>query len=171
MKIDGRVGWTVTLAVIALVALLAPPNLPTSRALAIWLVIVTALALAALLRYSRARGGPVPASRFEQALRKRKPTTAQPEELLRMEREILLGIADADHAHRQLLPLLRTTVAARLAARHGLEPDRRPELERELLGDEVWELLRPDRPEPTDRHGPGLREEQVVAVIEKVESL
>jgi hypothetical protein len=171
MRFSGRLGWTVTLAAIALVALLAPPRLSTSRALAIWLVIVAALVLVALIRESRARGGPPPASQFEQALRQRKPATAQPEELLRMEREILLGIADADHAHRRLLPLLRATASARLAARHGVEPGRRPELERGLIGDEVWELLRPDRPEPTDRHGPGLREEQVVAVIEKVESL
>ena len=88
-----------------------------------------------------------------------------------MEREILLGIADADHAHRRLLPLLRATAAARLASRHGLELDRRPDLQRELLGREVWELLRPDRPAPADRHGSGLPREQVVAVIERVESL
>ena len=171
MKLGGRLGWTVTLSAISLVALLAPPKLSTSRALAIWLVIVAALVLVALIRESRERGGPVPASRFEQALRKPKPQRAQPEELLRMEREILLGIADADQAHRKLLPLLRATASARLAARHGLEPGRRPELERERLGDEVWDLVRPDRPQPADRHGPGLREEQVVAVIEKVESL
>jgi hypothetical protein len=171
MKLNGRLGWTVTVSAIALVALLAPPKLSTSRALAIWLVIVAALVLVALIRESRERGGPVPPSRFEQALRKRKPATGQPEELVRMERELLLGIADADHAHRQLLPLLRATASARLAARHGLEPGRRAELERELLGEEVWQLLRPDRPEPADRHGPGLAQEQVVAVIEKVESL
>ncbi|HKN63742.1 MAG TPA: hypothetical protein VJV76_05355 [Gaiellaceae bacterium] len=171
MRLGGRLGWTIALAVIALVALLAPPKLATSRALAIWLVIVAALVLVALIRESRERAGPIPPSRFEQALRRRKPATAQPEELVRMEREILLGIADADHAHRQLLPLLRATASARIAARHGLEPGRRPELERELLGEEVWQLLRPDRPEPADRHGPGLRQEQVVAVIEKVESL
>jgi hypothetical protein len=151
--------------------LLAPPKLSTSRALAIWLVLVAALVLVALIREARERGGPTPASRFEQAFRRPKSRIAPPEELLRMEREILLGIADADHAHRRLLPLLRATASARLAARHGLEPGRRPEQERELLGEEVWELLRPDRPVPADRHGPGLREEQVVAVIEKVESL
>ena len=171
MRFSGRLGWTVTLAAIALVALLAPPKLSTTRALAIWLVLVAALVLVALIRESRERAGPVPPSRFEQALRKPKSRIAQPEELLRMEREILLGIANADHAHRQLLPLLRTAAGARLAARHGLESERRPELERELLGPEVWEALRPDRPEPADRHAPGLPEKQVVAVIEKVESL
>ena len=88
-----------------------------------------------------------------------------------MDREIVLGIADADHAHRRLLPLLRSAAAARLAARHGFELDRRPAAARALLGDEVWELLRPDRPAPVNRHGPGLRKEQIAAVIERVESL
>jgi hypothetical protein len=171
MKLVGRLGWTATVATIALVVLLSASKLSTSRAVAIWVVVVTALALVALIRYSRERAGPEPPSRFERALRKTKPGNAQPEELLRMDREILLGIADADHAHRQLLPLLRATAAARLAARHGLALDRRPGLERSLLGEEVWELLSPDRPQPADRHAPGLTREQVVAVIERVESL
>ena len=171
MRLAGRFGWAATLAAVALVALLSAPRLSTSRALAIWVVIATALALVALVRHAHARGGPEPASRFEQALRKPKPASAQPEELLRMDRELVLGNADADHAHRRLLPLLRATAAARLAARHGIELERRPEAASALLGAEVWELLRPDRQEPADRHGPGLPREQIVAVIERVESL
>jgi hypothetical protein len=171
MKLAGRFGWTATLAAIVLVALLSAPRLSTSRALAIWIVIATALAMAALIRHARDRSRPEPASNFEQALRKPKPTTAQPEELLRMDRELVLGNADADHAHRRLLPLLRQTAATRLAARHGVELERNSESARTLLGTEAWELLRPDRAEPEDRHGPGLPREQIVAVIERVESL
>jgi hypothetical protein len=88
-----------------------------------------------------------------------------------MDREIVLGSADADHAHRRLLPLLRAAASARLAARHGIELERRPELARSLLGEDVWELLRPDRPEPDDRHGPGIPRERIAAVIERVEAL
>ena len=88
-----------------------------------------------------------------------------------MERELVLGSADADHAHRRLLPLLRATAAARIAARHGFELERRPEAARALLGEDVWELLRPDRPQPEDRHGPGVPRARVAAVIERVESL
>ena len=88
-----------------------------------------------------------------------------------MERELVLGIADAEHAQRRLLPLLRSAAAARLAARHGFELERRPEAARDLLGDEVWELLRPDRAEPEDRHGPGVPRDEIAAVIERMESL
>lgn len=156
-------------AVVALVALLALRPLSTSRALAIWVLVVAAIALVLLVRHSRGRRKP--ASRFEWALRGRKEPPPPPVELLRMERELELGIADATHAHRRLLPLLRAAAEARLASRRGVELDRRPEAAEAVLGEDVWELLRPDRPEPADRHGPGVPREQVAAVIERVESL
>jgi hypothetical protein len=171
VRFAGRFARTSIVATIALVTLLAIPKLSTSRALAIWVVLVTALVLLGLLRHSRERGGPASARRFEQALRARKRGASQPEELVRMERELVLGSADADHAHRRLLPLLRAAAAARLSARHGIELERRPEAARALLGADVWELLRPDRPQPEDRHGPGVPRERVAAVIERVESL
>jgi hypothetical protein len=112
-----------------------------------------------------------PARRFEAALRGRPPAAAEPVELLRMERELELGIANAGSAHHRLLPLLRAAAAARLASRHGVELDRRPDAARALLGEEAWGLLRPDRPEPADRFGRGVPRPTVTALIEKVESL
>jgi hypothetical protein len=170
-KLAGRLAWPSTLAILALVGLLSVPKLSTARALAIWVVLVAGLVLVVLIRHSREYGGPKPASRFEQALHRQKPATPQAVELLRMDRELVLGSADADHAQRRLLPLLRATAAARISARHGFELERRPEAARALLGEEVWELLRPDRPEPEDRHGPGVPRSRIAAVIERVESL
>ncbi len=60
--------------------------------------------------------------------------------------------------------------AARIAARHGFDLERQPELARALLGEDVWELLRPDRPEPADRFGPGVPHDQIAAVIARVEA-
>jgi hypothetical protein len=155
-------------AAVVLVGLLALRPLSTSRALAIWIVVVAAIALLVLVRDSR---GPRQASRFEEALRGRTDPPQQPVELLRMERELELGIADATHAHRRLLPLLRAAAEARLASRRGVDLDRRPDVAEALLGEDVWELLRPDRPEPADRHGPGVPRNSVTTVIERVESL
>ncbi len=171
MRLAGRFVRTGLAALVALIALLAVPSLSTARALAIWVVLVTALVLAATIRHRRAIKRPPPASRFEEALRGRKAGDSEPVELLRMERELVLGSADADHAHRRLLPLLRATAAARIAARHGFELERRPEAAEALLGEDVWELLRPDLPAPEDRHGPGVPRKRVAAVIERVESL
>jgi len=158
-------------ALAALVTLLALPPLSTSRALAIWVVVVTGIVLVVLIRLSREVDWPEAPRRFERALRPHKPTPSQTAEFLRMERELELGVVSAAHAHRRLLPLLRAAASARLASRHGIELERRPEAARAMLGDDVWELLRPDRPEPEDRHGPGVPREQVAAAIEAVESL
>jgi hypothetical protein len=167
----GRLAWASVMASVVLVVLLAIPKLSTSRALAIWVVVVAAFVLVVVVRHSRAHAGPKPAHRFEAALRGRKTAAPPPEELVRMERELVLGSADADHAHRRLLPLLRATAAARIAARHGFELDRRPDAARALLGDDAWELLRPDRPEPADRHGRGVPEAQIAAAIARIEAL
>jgi len=161
----------VVVATLALVVLLALRPLSTSRAFAIWILLLAGIALVALVRHSRRSGGTERGSRFEAALRVRTPKTPEPVELLRMERELELGIADATHAHRRLLPLLRAVATARLAAHHGVELDRRPDAARALLGDDAWEFLRPDRPEPEDRHGPGVPREVVGVLIERVESL
>jgi hypothetical protein len=163
-----RLVFPTVVAALVLVVLLALRPLSTSRALAIWVVVVAAIALVLLVRHSR---GTQRTSRFEAALRGRPETPQPPVELLRMERELELGIADATHAHRRLLPLLRAAAEARLVLRRGIELDRRPEAAEALLGEDVWELLRPDRPEPADRHGPGVPRERVAAVIERVESL
>jgi hypothetical protein len=171
VRLAGRLALPTLTATAALVVLLALPQLSTSRALAIWAVLVAALALAVLIRHSGEYGRSEQVARFEESLRRRKPADSKPVELLRMERELLLGIAEAEHAHRRFLPLLRAAAAARLSARHGVELERRPEAARALLGEDVWELLRPDRPPPEDRHGPGVPRERVVAVIERVESL
>jgi len=166
-----RFARVATTAAVALIVLLALPSLSTSRALAIWVVVLAGLVLIAVAGHSRERGLSERAARFEEALRPRKPADSEPVELLRMERELLLGIAEADHAHRRLLPLLRAAAAARISSRHGFELERRPEAARALLGDDVWDLLRPDRPPPENRHGPGVPRKRVVAVIERVESL
>ena len=159
-----------TLAAAAVLAiLLAVRPLSTSRALAVWVVIVAALVLLLLVRNSR--DDRAVRSRFEAALNPPPAATPQPVELLRTERELELGIAAAGHAHHRLLPILREAAAARLASRHGIELERRPEAARELLGEETWELLRPDRPEPADRFDPGIPRERVAAAIERVESL
>jgi hypothetical protein len=171
VSLTGRLARTSIAAGVVLVVLLAIPKLSTSRALAIWIVLLAALVLVVLVRHSRQHDRPESAGRFEAALRGREQKTSQAEELVRMDRELVLGVADADHAHRRLLPLLRAAASARLAARHGVELERRPEAARTLLGDDVWELLRPDRPEPEDRHGPGIRRDRIVAAIERVEEL
>ncbi len=171
MRLARRFGWPATAAAVALVVLLALPQIPTTRALGIWVVFASAIVLAVLNRHKRDPAWPTPPPRFERALQGQKRATPEPEELLRMQGELVLGSADADHARRRLLPLLRAVAAARISARHGFELERRPDAARALLGEDVWELLRPDRPQPEDRHGAGVPEKRIEAAIARVEAL
>jgi hypothetical protein len=67
--------------------------------------------------------------------------------------------------------MLREAAAARLSAGHNVDLERRPDAARALLGDDTWELLRPDRPEPYDRNAPGLPMSQIRDVISTLERL
>jgi hypothetical protein len=134
-------------------------------------LVLAAIALAALTRIARPPEELREPSPFERALSRRTERPMRPPELVRTERELTLGLASAGHAHRRLLPLLREAAAARLATRHGVELERRPNEAETLLGEDAWELLRPDRPEPLDRNAQGLPLARVRAVVERLESL
>ena len=164
-----RLGALLGGATLALIVLLATRALPTERALSIWVVLVTAIALRELVLSFPRDSSRRP--RFEAALRRRETAPPVPSVFAGMERELELATAFADHAHRRLLPRLRAAAAARLALRHGIELERRPDVAQRLLGETTWDLLRPDRPEPTDRFGPGLPREEIAAVIECIEAL
>ena len=86
---------------------------------------------------------------------------------MRIEREITFGTTSAGHLHTRLLPLLREAASARL----GIDFELHPERARAALGDETWELLRPDRPEPADRNAAGLPLRRIRAVVDSLERL
>jgi hypothetical protein len=163
-----RLAFPLAVATLTLVVLLALRPISTSRALAGWTLLLAALALIETARSARTQRRP---SRFETALRRKPGAASLPAELVRLQRRLELGAANADFAHRRLLPLLRATAAARLSARHGVDLARQPGRAQELLGQEAWNLLRPDRPAPEDRHGPGVPLHRIAATIERVEAL
>jgi len=168
VRLARRAAVPATAAIVALVVLLALRPISTSRALAAWTLLVAALALLDVARGARAAHRP---RRFEAALRRKSAPPPTPVELARVQRLLELGAASADYGHRRLIPLLRAAAAARLASQHGIDLRRRPERARELLGEETWDLLRPDRPEPVDRHARGIPLSRIEATIERVESL
>lgn len=113
------------------------------------LIVVAGIALAACL------------SRLPDAASTRRRRTVtqapdRPDQLTSLERLVVSAGTSPLHAHAYLRPVLIEIASRRLAARgHAL--DRMPEpLARDLLGDRLWELVRPDRPFPVDRQGPGV---------------
>ena len=73
--------------------------------------------------------------------------------------------------HYRLRPTVTELAAELLSARRGIDLEREPERARAVLGDDAWELVRPDRPQPAERHGAGIDEatlDRVVTALERV---
>jgi uncharacterized membrane protein len=100
---------------------------------------------------------------FDQALAEATRGESTPAQVARTEREVTLGVSNAYDLHRMLLPRLREIAQCRLE-RSGRTsgPD--------TLGP-WWELLRPDRPEPHDRFGPGISESELRALVADLERM
>ena len=96
---------------------------------------------------------------------------ARPEQLVRLESLVTMAGASALKAHAYLRPLLVEIAARRLAAR-GQTLERIPEaVGKDLLGAPLWEIVRPDRQFPEDRHGPGVPRQDLAAMVEALERL
>lgn len=170
MSIRRRLLSMLALATLGLVIALGVRPAATDRIFSAYAVALAALGLLALTRAARAASARSP-SIFEYALRPRAEARVRPPELIRIEREITLGAASAAHLHRRLLPLLRESAATRLFARHHVDLTRQPEAARSLLGDDAWDVLRPDRPEPANRSAPGLSLRRIARLVQTLEQL
>ena len=166
-----RIVSGVVLATLALAVALGLGPVSTGKVLAAYVLVVAAIALVAITRTAREASEWDEGSLFDEALRRPTFAPVRPPGLVRVEREITLGAANAAHLESRLLPILREAAAARLAARHNIQLERRPEVARRLLGEDAWELLRPDRAEPADRNAPGLPFGRIRELVEAVERL
>lgn len=166
-----RIATAAATATVVLVVMLGIHPVSTRQMLTAYVLVLAAIALAGLSRIARSSTDPAAPSAFEAALRIRTVEQMRPPELVRTEREIVLGRSSARHLHQRLLPVLREAAAARLSAGHNIDLERRPEAARALLGEEAWELLRVDRPEPPDRNAPGIPLRQLRDVISTLEKL
>ena len=102
-------------------------------------------------------------SPFDDALVEVKQTDRSPAQVEQIERAVTLGVANAYDLHLRLLPQLREIAQCRLErAGRTSSP--------ETLG-RWWELLRPDRPEPSDRFAVGLPESELLALVADLERM
>lgn len=108
----------------------------------------------------------LPLPRRRRPVRSQPPRTVRPADLERVEHDVAARQA-AVEVHVRLRPLLAEIAASRLGRRRRLTT---AEL-RALLGDELWDLVRPDRPWPTDPRGPGLSLDQLAEMTERLEQL
>jgi hypothetical protein len=91
-------------------------------------------------------------------------------DLARIERAVASGTASAGDLHLRLRPILRD-IAIDGLRRHGIELDGDAARAQELLAPETWEIVRPDRPTPTDAFARGLPAQELDLVIDDLEAL
>jgi hypothetical protein len=95
----------------------------------------------------------------------------RPDQLLKLERLVNSAEASTLHTHAYLRPALAEIATRRLAA-HGYALDAiSADKGRKLLGEPLWELVRPGRPFPEDRHAPGVPGDQIDAMLDVLEAL
>jgi hypothetical protein len=130
-------------------------------ALASALAFASALAAAAALQLRPAR-------------RQQPPPRARDHKMPLRLRQIADDLRESEQSEvgvvRSLRPLLVPIVAARLG-RRGVDMALAPRRAQELLGDVLWEIVRPDRPSAAYRVGRGLAGDDLRTAIERLEQL
>jgi hypothetical protein len=141
-------------------------------ALDAWLLALGGVALAAAVA-ATASALPEPAqSPFDRRRRRRREE--EPErlpQLARIEREVVLATTTAFDAHYRLRPLLREIAEHRLGSRRGLSLDSGSDAVRAALGEDLWELVRPDRERPEHHLARGWTRSQIRAAVEALERI
>ncbi|MFI0368971.1 hypothetical protein ACH35V_13895 [Actinomadura sp. 1N219] len=104
-------------------------------------------------------------------------TPGEPDELRefpsyrRVREAVSWSQVSARHYDSVTRPLLVRLFAAALAERHGVDVHREPARARELVGDDVWPFVVPDRPRSTDALPPGPDLAGLRAVVNRLEEL
>jgi hypothetical protein len=136
----------------------------------VYLLCIGGVLLLAFVRTTRARAPAARPSPFDAALNAMRRPPAESGELT-LVRELELSTYNAFHLHARVRPVLREIAAYRLLTRYGVELDAEPVRARELVGAAAWELVRPDRPPPTDRLAAGPAPRELRVVIEELEAI
>jgi hypothetical protein len=93
------------------------------------------------------------------------------EELERLESVMVGVISGASDLHIRLRPDMRRVAIDRLRTRCGIDLDPNPEAARRLLGDELFDIVRPDRPPTQDRGSAGVSPKVVETFVAALEAL
>lgn len=108
------------------------------------------------------------------ARRQHPPQRVRDDEMPMRLRQIVDVLRESEQSEfgvdRSLRPLLAPIVAARLG-RRGIDMALAPRRAQELLGDRLWEIVRPDRTSVANRVSRGLAGDDLRDAIERLEQL
>ena len=153
-------------AALLVAALLAPGRL--ELALRIYALVVSGVVVVLALR---ALDRTIPRETALDTAVARRPAAQSPPSLARVENEVLLGMASSVDLHYRLVPRLRAIASGLLAARRNVSLAADSEQAREILGDEVWSLVRSDRAAPQDRLAGGIAASELERVTHALEAI
>jgi hypothetical protein len=136
----------------------------------VYILVVGGLALFQVVLATREAYPRAARSALAEALDREPPGPLRPPELERLERELTLGASTAFDLHYRLRPTLREIAGERLANR-GLRLDGGGTEVEQALGEELWELVRPDREPPAARFARGISPDGARRVVERLEAL
>ena len=92
------------------------------------------------------------------------------EQLRQVDRALTAAQTSAYAVDRDLRPLVRPIAGMRLA-RRGIDLDRHPGEARAILGEQLWELVRADRPRGSNRVAGGISTAGLQSLIERLERI
>ncbi len=127
--------------------------------------------LLAFVRMTREGAPAADPSDFDRALADMSRRSPPDSGDLTLVHDVKQSMASAFHLHVRLRPILREIAAHRLWMHFGVELDREHERARELTGADAWELVRPERPPPSDRLALGPSPTDLRRVVEDLETL
>jgi len=139
--------------------------------LEVYLLGIGGVLLLALVRTTTGTASGTTTSDFDRALADMSRRYPSDSGELSLVHDVQQSVASSLHLHTRLRPLLREIAAHRLSMRFGVDLDREHERGRELIGGEVWELVRPDRPPPSDRLAPGPPASHLSKVVDELERI
>jgi hypothetical protein len=161
---------TIVTATLVITGVLLFGDVDATLAARLYVLVVGALILLSLVAATEfaSRSGP---SAFERALAPRRRRPARPEELERLERQVALSVQNSFDFHVRLRPAVCEAASAALWRRHGVDLEARPEQARALLSPDLWDVVRPDRGMPEDRHSPGPSLARIDALVDEIERM
>ena len=137
----------------------------------VYILTVGAMALLAAILATH-RAFPVEeSSSLAVALQREERPPVRPPDLERTERMLSMAATTAFDLHFRLRPVLREVAEQRLADRRGLRLDSGDPRVQEACGDELWEVVRPDREVPDLRYQPGLGPSVLHRLVERLEAI
>ncbi len=137
----------------------------------VYLLGIGGVLLLALVRTTREGGPSSDPSDFDRALADMSRRYPSDSGELTLVHDVEQSVASVFHLHVRLRPILREIATHRLWMRFGVDLERDHERARGLIGPEAWELVRPERPPPSDRLAPGPPASDLVRVVEELERI